>query len=90
MQRVPAPKDTRSERLRALIFDSYYDPYKACTAEVEDAAAAAYAGALCTQEAAMQAQLILYATSSVSSWSCSQPARWAAHWQRKSIQSYAG
>ena len=25
---MPAPKDTRKERLRALIFDSYYDAYK--------------------------------------------------------------
>ena len=29
VHRIPAPKDTRKERLRALIFDSYYDPYKA-------------------------------------------------------------
>ena len=28
VKRVPAPKDTRKERLRALIFDSYYDAYK--------------------------------------------------------------
>ena len=32
VKRVPAPKDTRKERLRALIFDSYYDAYKVCTA----------------------------------------------------------
>ena len=25
---IPPPKDTRSDPLRALIFDSYYDPYK--------------------------------------------------------------
>ena len=28
VKRVPPPKDTYNERLRALIFDSYYDPYK--------------------------------------------------------------
>ena len=28
VKRVPAPKDTRKDRLRALIFDSYYDAYK--------------------------------------------------------------
>ena len=28
VKRVPAPPDTTEERLRALIFDSYYDSYK--------------------------------------------------------------
>lgn len=28
VHRVPAPKDTREDPFRALIFDSYYDPYK--------------------------------------------------------------
>ncbi len=28
VQLVPAPRDTISEKLRALIFDSYYDPYR--------------------------------------------------------------
>jgi len=27
-KRIPPPADTRQERLRALIFDSYYDPYR--------------------------------------------------------------
>jgi hypothetical protein len=27
--RIPAPADNRDKDLRALIFDSYYDPYKA-------------------------------------------------------------
>ena len=33
VQRVPPPAETLEEPLRALIFDSYYDPYKAnrCT-----------------------------------------------------------
>ena len=28
VERIPPPKDNRDERFRALIFDSYYDPYK--------------------------------------------------------------
>ncbi len=28
MQRVPAPKNNMDNPLRALIFDSYYDPYR--------------------------------------------------------------
>ncbi len=28
VERIPPPKDARSEPLRALIFDSYYDAYK--------------------------------------------------------------
>jgi hypothetical protein len=31
VQRVPPPAETLEEPLRALIFDSYYDPYKAHT-----------------------------------------------------------
>ena len=33
VKRVPAPKDTRHDRLRALIFDSYYDAYKVCMSQ---------------------------------------------------------
>lgn len=29
VERIPAPADNRGKDLRALIFDSYYDPYKA-------------------------------------------------------------
>lgn len=29
VQRIPAPADNRGRPLRALIFDSYYDSYKA-------------------------------------------------------------
>jgi translation elongation factor EF-4 len=29
VQRIPPPKDNRGQPLRALIFDSYYDSYKA-------------------------------------------------------------
>ena len=32
VKRIPAPRDTRNERLRALIFDSYYDAYKVLAA----------------------------------------------------------
>ena len=32
VQRVPPPAETLEEPLRALIFDSYYDPYKATAA----------------------------------------------------------
>ena len=28
VERIPPPKDTEDEKLRALIFDSYYDPYR--------------------------------------------------------------
>ena len=28
VERIPPPKDTEDEQLRALIFDSYYDPYR--------------------------------------------------------------
>jgi len=28
VQRIPPPQDNRHKPLRALIFDSYYDPYK--------------------------------------------------------------
>lgn len=28
VQRIPPPQDNRDKPLRALIFDSYYDPYK--------------------------------------------------------------
>lgn len=31
VRRVPPPQDNRHKPLRALIFDSYYDPYKVCT-----------------------------------------------------------
>ena len=30
VRRVPPPADNRGKPLRALIFDSYYDPYKVC------------------------------------------------------------
>ena len=29
VERIPPPADNRGQLLRALIFDSYYDPYKA-------------------------------------------------------------
>ena len=29
VERIPPPADNRGQHLRALIFDSYYDPYKA-------------------------------------------------------------
>ena len=29
VERIPPPADNRGKDLRALIFDSYYDPYKA-------------------------------------------------------------
>jgi hypothetical protein len=34
VQRIPPPPETLEEPLRALIFDSYYDPYKATAAAV--------------------------------------------------------
>ncbi|KAL6769727.1 EFG10 [Auxenochlorella protothecoides x Auxenochlorella symbiontica] len=33
VQRIPPPRDTRGDPLRALIFDSYYDPYKGVVAQ---------------------------------------------------------
>lgn len=33
VERIPPPKDTRSDPLRALIFDSYYDAYKGVIAQ---------------------------------------------------------
>lgn len=31
VKRIPAPQDTASKPLRALIFDSHYDSYKVCS-----------------------------------------------------------
>ena len=36
VRRVPPPQDNRHKPLRALIFDSYYDPYKVCTIHLSD------------------------------------------------------
>jgi GTP-binding protein LepA len=35
VQRIPPPQETLQQPLRALIFDSYYDPYKAQAAAVQ-------------------------------------------------------
>jgi translation elongation factor EF-4 len=46
VQRIPPPPETLQQPLRALIFDSYYDPYKAGSAVSLVIAMAAFYAAL--------------------------------------------